>query len=303
MAVNVSENTLDRLIETERQNRLYPAWLFWGVQEAVYQSARRWVTYLLCLEKQSGKPCGHCKSCRVSDPSQHPDILLLGDEQENIAGIDEIRASASFIFQPPHYAPYKVVILYQVDNYSVNAQNALLKILEESPGRVHFLLLTRDKRGVLPTVLSRCLAYPIGPVSGAAMLKKDWQETLSQKEKEALIQRFILSQSTEPKVELHAICQQQAKEALYFIYFAWCDVIYYKVCEKAEQLYSLEVEQLKKISDRISFNDCLDGLHEIEQAIELITTAPGLNKLLLFQALYTRGIKNGERSKHERLRG
>lgn len=102
------------------------------------------------------KPCGICRHCKKAEQGVHPDIMLIDGAQSsknvNVDAIREIRASANI---KPNEAERKVYILADAQNMTVQAQNALLKVLEEPPKGVMFILTCDNHSRLLETIVSR----------------------------------------------------------------------------------------------------------------------------------------------------
>jgi len=111
------------------------------------------------------KPCGVCAQCRKADTG-HADITVVqGDgsaKSMSVAVIRELRDQAGII---PNEAARKVIILADADCMNVQAQNALLKILEEPPSYMVFILTATTRTQFLPTVQSRCVCVSLSGVS------------------------------------------------------------------------------------------------------------------------------------------
>lgn len=114
---------------------------------------------LLCA--QPNAPCGQCRDCRKVQAGVHPDMLWLrrqtddkGKQRREIT-VDQIRALTADAAVAPNEAERKVYILPEADAMNAQAQNALLKALEDPPGHACFILCTAASDALLPTVLSR----------------------------------------------------------------------------------------------------------------------------------------------------
>lgn len=126
---------------------------------------------LQCDEKQSN-PCNSCKSCKQSEGGNHPDILWITHEKASI-GVDDIRTQVNAdIHIKPYQGQYKIYIIDSADKMTENAQNALLKTIEEPPKYVIILLLACSTQNLLPTILSRCVVLDLKPIDG--LLIKDF---------------------------------------------------------------------------------------------------------------------------------
>ena len=114
------------------------------------------------------KPCGLCRDCRKAAAGVHPDILTVGrlaDDKGKVRQfitVDQIRALSADAIVLPNEASCKVYILDEAETMNAAAQNAALKLLEEPPAHVIFLLCTENPMLLLPTVRSRCAVLHVG---------------------------------------------------------------------------------------------------------------------------------------------
>lgn len=103
-------------------------------------------------------PCGECRACHQAKVGSHPDITrvsaLDGKKFLSVAQIRELRADA---FIKPHSASHRVFVIEDAHRMNEQAQNALLKVLEEPPQSVIFILLAPSKTMLLDTIISRCV--------------------------------------------------------------------------------------------------------------------------------------------------
>jgi DNA polymerase-3 subunit delta' len=108
--------------------------------------------------------CGSCKSCIQAASDNHPDIVRVTHEKVSI-GIDDIRIQVNNDIQiKPYSSPYKIYIIDEAEKLTEQAQNALLKTIEEPPVYAVFLLLTNNLNVLLPTILSRCVVLKLQTV-------------------------------------------------------------------------------------------------------------------------------------------
>ena len=140
--------------------------------------------YLLCGEAGSGKrlvaeafakalfceeggivACGTCKSCKQMESGNHPDFRPVVREKASL-GVKEIREQVTSDAQiKPYSSAYKVYLIDEAEKMTEEAQNALLKTIEEPPEYAVFLLLASRQELLLQTVLSRCILLPLHPVA------------------------------------------------------------------------------------------------------------------------------------------
>lgn len=102
-------------------------------------------------------PCGVCNGCHLEETGTHPDITVTAPEdgKKNIT-VAQIRNLRNDAYVKPHMASGRVFIIDRADTMNEQAQNALLKVLEEPPGEIVFILITESKAALLDTVISRC---------------------------------------------------------------------------------------------------------------------------------------------------
>ena len=113
---------------------------------------------LLCrADDPQRRPCGVCPSCIQADIGSNPDIIFFNKAGENIK-VNDVRTLRMQSFIVPSQSPFKVFIINRADLMNQEAQNALLKVLEEPVSSV-FILLTENASSLLQTVRSRCRIY------------------------------------------------------------------------------------------------------------------------------------------------
>ena len=118
----------------------------------------------LQCENGNGVACGQCRSCKQTDSKNQPDIKYVTYEKTGI-GVDEIREQINDdIGIKPYSSMYKIYIVNHSEKMTVQAQNALLKTIEEPPEYAIIILLTTNADIFLPTILSRCVVLNIRPV-------------------------------------------------------------------------------------------------------------------------------------------
>lgn len=112
----------------------------------------------LQCEAEKEKPCEKCESCKKAIGKNHPDIITVTHEKPGVISIDEIRDQVIHdVAIKPYCSPYKIYIVPDAETMTVQAQNALLKTIEEPPEYAVIMLLTTNVESLLPTILSRCV--------------------------------------------------------------------------------------------------------------------------------------------------
>lgn len=127
----------------------------------------------LCAE---GEPCLKCKTCHLIDVGSHPDMQIIKPDGA-IIKVDQIRELRVEAFMTPLAADGRVFIIDSAHTMNAAAQNALLKVLEEPPRGVTFILLAKSASLLLETIRSRCVCFTLSPVA----IEDEGAEIVSQK--------------------------------------------------------------------------------------------------------------------------
>ena len=131
--------------------------------------AREIAAALFCRGEH--KPCGSCNQCRKVLEQNHPDVEYYGgDGSRRSFHIDTIRQLRQNAWLLPGEAPCRVCVLCGAENMTDQAQNALLKILEEPPEHTVFILTAENRSMLLPTLLSRVQTTRLEPLTPAEIL-------------------------------------------------------------------------------------------------------------------------------------
>jgi DNA polymerase-3 subunit delta' len=124
----------------------------------------------LQCENQDAAPCNECHSCKQALSGNHPDIIKVAHEKPATIGVEDIRNGINNdVVIKPYSSPWKVYIINDAEKMTVQAQNALLKTLEEPPAYAVILLLTSNLDAMLQTILSRCTVLNMKPVADAVI--------------------------------------------------------------------------------------------------------------------------------------
>ena len=110
-----------------------------------------------CLDPQNGNPCNRCEACRAIDSGSCMDVLEIDAASNN--GVDNVRDLRDDAVYTPSQVKMRVYIIDEVHMLSISAFNALLKIIEEPPEHLLFILATTELHKVPATILSRCQRF------------------------------------------------------------------------------------------------------------------------------------------------
>ena len=120
--------------------------------------------FAMALQCETGGTygCMECHSCKQAMNHNQPDIIYVSHEKPNTISVDDIRSQVNNdIGIKPYSSKYKIYIVDEAEKMNVQAQNALLKTIEEPPAYAVILLLTTNADTFLPTILSRCVTLNI----------------------------------------------------------------------------------------------------------------------------------------------
>jgi DNA polymerase-3 subunit delta' len=148
---------LTRVHDDIQKDHLPHALLLWGGRGlGKHFFASTLAKTILCLEKQV-KPCGHCQSCHWFLQHTHPDyIVLQPQEGKEVISVDSVRGLFDKLNQTSVAGNGIVVTVRLLEFMNTQAYNALLKLLEEPPSKVYFLLLSEQAALLPQTIRSRC---------------------------------------------------------------------------------------------------------------------------------------------------
>ena len=123
-------------------------------------------------EEGTEVPCQSCHSCKQALSDNQPDIIRVTHEKPNTVSVDDVRNQISGdVSVKPYSSPYKIYIMNEAEKMTTQAQNAILKTLEEPPEYVIIMLLTTNLNALLPTILSRCVVLNMKPVPDSLVRK------------------------------------------------------------------------------------------------------------------------------------
>lgn len=145
------------LKDTIKKDRISHAYLFTGNKGlGKSEMAREFAQAIFC-NKNVSEGCGECISCKKFKHDNHPDFHVI-DIQEDHKSIliDQIRELQKEISYKPYESDYKIYIIDNAENMTEQAQNSLLKTLEEPPEYAIIILTNEDKNDLISTIVSRC---------------------------------------------------------------------------------------------------------------------------------------------------
>ena len=280
-------------------NKVSHAYIINGERNAGKEFIARVFAMTLQCEKGETEPCGECHSCKQALGNNQPDIIYISHEKPNTIGVEDIRVQINGdIAIKPYSSPRKIYIINEGEKMTPQAQNALLKTLEEPPEYAVILILTTNVEAMLPTVLSRCVVLNMKPVSDR-LVKKYLMEQLAVPDYKANISvafargnigkaKMLASSEEFEKVkdeaitlvknindmEISEIVKEIKKISEYKfdvndyldILMAWYrDVLLFKATKDVNSLvFKEDIQQIMRMSDRSTY----EGIEQIVNALQ-----------------------------------
>lgn len=276
--------------------------------------------YIICGEEESGKrtlsasfaktlqceqhgpdPCNRCQSCLQADSGNHPDIIRVKHEKPQVVSVDDIRTQVvDTISVKPYKSKYKIYIIEDGQLLNAQAQNALLKTIEEPPEYGVIIILTTSLDKLLPTVISRCITLNIRPVKERDIydylmehfsLDKDKAnfcveyaqgnlgkaiKLATNEEYQELLQSVIRLETDIFDMDMESIAQaiadcEKYKVSIYeyldLMLMWYRDILMLKVTGKIDKImYREEYSTIKKQANYLSYNELEDKAQAIDKA-------------------------------------
>lgn len=161
-----NKNILSRTVFT---NNVSHSYIFSGISGiGKFLFAKEFAKAILCTGEN--KPCNNCNSCESIENNNNPDFIII-DEQENSIKTEQIKDLTSDVLEKPIKGSKKIYIINNSENMTKEAQNALLKTLEEPPEYAIIILVTSNENLLLNTIKSRCIKILFNPLSDSEILE------------------------------------------------------------------------------------------------------------------------------------
>ena len=160
--ISCSEGVKQSLSRAFAESRLPHAMILEGPAGSGKAELARWIAKAAVCTGEGERPCGRCSGCMKAAAGAHPDITIAGGgTAARSFHVDTVRQIRSDAYNKPNEAPLRVFLLEGAEAMSEQAQNALLKVFEEPPERVMFILTVTSAVKLLPTVRSRAQIFTL----------------------------------------------------------------------------------------------------------------------------------------------
>lgn len=238
--------------------------------------AKAFAMTLLC-ERSNIEPCMECHSCKQILSGNHPDVIWLTHEKPGSIGVDDIRTQINdTIMLKPYNSSYKLYMMDEAEKMTVQAQNALLKTIEEPPFYAVVILLTTNEEAFLPTILSRCIKLKLKPLKDKAVSTY-------------LTEALRVSES---KADVYAaFARGNLGKAIHLASSEEFNLLYHDILNLLKGVKSMDISTLlsyiKKIQEQnLDLYECLDFMQLWYRDILMFKVTKDVN-LLVFKEEYS----------------
>ena len=263
----------NELINSVKQNKYSHSYLFLGTSGIGKRLiAREFAKMILCEGEE--KYCGKCKSCLEFDSNNNPDFLEIEPDGNNVK-IEQIREMQRKIAEQPIISEKKVYIINEADTMTREAQNCLLKTLEEPPEFANIILIGANETNFLSTIKSRCTIIKFNNIPDEEIKKY-----LEQKyELENVPKSIILASSgsigkaeiIKDKQELYSAVDEAINniEKMDLIdTLKKADIIYKSQEDKNEILEYINIVFFKKAKQNTKYLNCINIVEDAKKRLK-----------------------------------
>ena len=248
----------ERFVHILEQNQLNHAYLFSGYFGSL-EMALFLAKSLFCTDKQGVLPCESCRSCKLIDQEEYPDVTIVRPINQ-IIKTERIRELVGQFSQSGIESQRQVFIIEQADKMHLNAANSLLKVIEEPQSEVYIFFLTNDEDKILPTIRSRTQIF---------QFKKQEANLIFQLEKLGLVKKKarLLAQFSQSQIEAEKLLNQ----ATFWTLVEESERLFSDILSKKRESY-LQVAKLASLADDKEKQDQVLRILEVLAGQEILRT-------------------------------
>ena len=248
----------ERFVHILEQNQLNHAYLFSGYFGSL-EMALFLAKSLFCTDKQDILPCESCRSCKLIDQEEYPDVTIVRPINQ-IIKTERIRELVGQFSQSGIESQRQVFIIEQADKMHLNAANSLLKVIEEPQSEVYIFFLTNVEDKILPTIQSRTQIF---------QFKKQEANLIFQLEKLGLVKKKarLLAQFSQSQIEAEKLLNQ----ATFWTLVEESERLFSDILSKKRESY-LQVAKLASLADDKEKQDQVLRILEVLAGQEILQT-------------------------------
>lgn len=212
----------NQLLQTWQKNKLVHAYLFHGQQGTGKKETALWFAQtVFCQTPVESGACLTCSHCERIAKGEFPSVEIVSPDGASLK-VDQIRQLKSDAAYSSLDQNRKIYIVDQIETMSVSAANSLLKFLEEPQDNVYFILITREKEHVLPTILSRCQSVYFPPFAKQHRIEQLMASGLSES------MAFLLATVTQDVQHALALSQDEQFQDFRQAVWQWTQLVLQK---------------------------------------------------------------------------
>ena len=248
----------ERFVHILEQNQLNHAYLFSGYFGSL-EMALFLAKSLFCTDKQGVLPCESCRSCKLIDQEEYPDVTIVRPINQ-IIKTERIRELVGQFSQSGIESQRQVFIIEQADKMHLNAANSLLKVIEEPQSEVYIFFLTNVEDKILPTIQSRTQIF---------QFKKQEANLIFQLEKLGLVKKKarLLAQFSQSQIEAEKLLNQ----ATFWTLVEESERLFSDILSRKRESY-LQVAKLASLADDKEKQDQVLRILEVLAGQEILQT-------------------------------
>lgn len=267
-----NESIKKLLIEALKNDQVSHSYLFVGNSGIGKKMiAKEFAKGILCLDEEN-KYCDNCKSCLEFDSNNNPDFSII-EPDGNVLKIDQIREMQKKVQEKPIISKRKVYIINNADKMKSEAQNALLKTLEEPPEFVTIILVGENENAFLATIKSRCMILHFNSISNQDMekyLKNNYNIDVTENMLDvfhgSIGKAIELKDKQEDYKVIESAIDNIEKEDL-IDFTKKLEILYNSKDEIFDMLDYINILLLKKAKENIKYTDCIKIVENTKRRI------------------------------------
>lgn len=286
------ENIKEHFQRAIRDHKVSHAYILAGEEGMGKKSLADAFALTLMCEEGRMEPCMKCHACRQVLSGSHPDLIYVTHAKPGSIGVDDIREQINdTIVVRPYSSSYKIYIVDEAEKMTPQAQNALLKTIEEPPSYGVILLLTTSLEAFLPTILSRCVQLKLKPL------------------RDSVVRNYLTGNMGVPESEADiyaAFARGNLGKAVRIASSEDFRNMYQEVLHLLKHIGDMDISELldyirKLKEDSVDIQECLDFMMMWYRDVLLYKVTTDIN-LLIFKDEYGKFKEISDRSSYDGLK-